>query len=280
MLWYFGTQIDIFVAGRMLGSGSLGIYSLARTLASLPVDKLSTVVKPIALPAFSRLQDDVDQALLYLGKSMRILALISFPVFLGVSAVSYDLVPAVLGPRWTGVATPLAILAAAMTMRLTGIFLAPFLLGLGHFRTSLVNTCIITTLFGIAYVTGAHWGLLGVCVAAAVAYPLAFLVMVERVSVVRKGQFWALVLPLFRPALAAGLMYATVEAVSWLLPDWMLPPGLLHTARLAVLVATGTIVYPIFAWLLCRDVVGEVVSMLNLDRWRLRRARAIRVAGE
>lgn len=280
VLWYFGTQIDIFVAGRMLGSGALGIYSLARTLASLPVDKLSTVVKPVALPAFSRLQDDADQALIYLGKSMRVLALVSFPVFLGLSAVSHDLVPVVLGSRWSSVATPLAILAAAMTMRLTGIFLAPFLLGFGHFRASLENTCVTTVLFGVAYVIGAHWSLLGVCVAAAVAYPLQFLLWVKRISVVRHGHSWTLLRPLLRPGLAAALMYAAVIAVSWLLPNWILPPGLLHSARLAILVATGLVAYPMLAMLLCRDVVREAVSMLNLERWHWRGARVFRVAGE
>lgn len=280
VLWYFGTQIDIFVAGRMLGSGALGVYSVARTLASLPVDRLSTVVKPIALPAFSRLQDDTDQALIYLGKAMRILALISFPVFLGVSAVSHDLVPVVLGPRWNSVATPLAILAAAMTMRLTGIFLAPFLLGFGHFRASLENTCVTTLLFIAAYVIGAHWGLLGVCVAAAIAYPLQFLLWATRISVVRRGHFWTLLRPLLRPGIAAALMYAAVMAVSWLLPNWMLPVGLLHTARLAILVATGLVAYPALAMLLCRDVVAEAASMLNLDRWHRRGRRALHVAGE
>lgn len=280
VVWYFGTQIDILVAGRMLGSDALGIYSLARTLASLPVDKLSTVVKPVALPAFSRLQDDTDQALEYLGKSMRILALVSFPIFIGVSAVSHDLVPAVLGARWMPVATPLAILAAAMTMRLTGICLSPFLLGFGHFRASLENTCVIAALFGVCFVVGAHWGVLGVCIAAAVAYPAAFLFMVERVSLVRKGHFWTLVRPLLRPGLAAALMYVVVTAVSWLLPNWMLPAGLLHTARLVVLVATGAIAYPVLAMLLCRDVVAETASMLNLDRWRWRGRRALHVAGE
>ena len=280
VLWYFGMSIDIFVAGRMLGSDALGIYSLARTLASLPADKLSTVVKPIALPAFSRLQDDAEQALTYLGKSMRILALISFPIFLGVSAVSHDLVPAVLGPRWTAVATPLAILAAAMTMRLTGIFISPFLLGFGHFRASLENTCVMTALFGVCFTIGAHWGVHGVCIAAAVAYPLAFLFMVQRVSLVRRGHFWLLLRPLLRLGLAAALMYAAVTAVSWLLPDWMLPSGLLHSARLVVLVATGIVTYPVFALLFCRDVVAEAASVLHLDRWRWRGMRALGVAGE
>ncbi len=42
LLWYVGTQIDVFITGRMLGSNALGIYSLARTLASLPITNPAT----------------------------------------------------------------------------------------------------------------------------------------------------------------------------------------------------------------------------------------------
>ncbi|MEO8715511.1 MAG: lipopolysaccharide biosynthesis protein [Acetobacteraceae bacterium] len=274
VLWYFSTQIDILVAGRLLGSNVLGIYSLARTLASLPIDKLATVVKPIGLPAFARVQDDIDQALSYLAKSMRVLALLSFPIFFGLSAVAHDLVPAVLGPRWAGAATPLAILALGMTLRPTGLFVAPFMLGLGHFRTSLVNTVIGTIMFGLAYVVGAHWGIYGICGAAAVAYPLQFLLWVHRVSVVRRGWFRRLLAPLLRPGLAAVLMYVAVQAVSW-----TLPAGFSASVRLGVLVATGSVVYAVCAFLLCRDIVEEVMSLLGLDRWGHRIGRPIGMAG-
>jgi len=275
VLWYFGTQIDILVAGRMLGSGALGIYSLARTLASMPIDKLAMVVKPVGLPAFARLQDDVDQALVYLGKSMRILALLSFPIFFGLSAVAHDMVPVLLGARWSGVATPLSILALAMMARPTGLFLAPFLLGLGRFRASLVNTIVSTLLFGAAYVTGVHWGLYGLCIGGAVAYPLQFLFLVKRISVVRRGCFWLLLRPLLRPALAALLMYVVVRAVSWGLPVSFSAP-----VRLGVLIGTGVVVYPASAYLICRDIVAEVISLLGLDRWHRRVLRPAGLAGE
>lgn len=275
VLWYFSTQIDILVTGRMLGSGALGIYSLARSLASLPIDKLSSVVKPIGLPAFARLQDDTGQAVIYLGKSMRVLALLSFPVFFGLSAVAPEFVPAVLGPKWAGVAGPLSVLALAMTLRPAGLFLAPFLLGFGHFRASLVNTMAGTILFGVVYIVGAHWGIYGVCIGAVIAYPLQFVFWVARVSVVRAGCFRILMQPLLRPATAAVLMYLAVEAVSW-----TLPVGLSALERLAILVGTGAVAYPLAAYLLCRDIIEEVTSLLGLDRLRRRFSRPVRIAGE
>jgi hypothetical protein len=161
-----------------------------------------------------------------------------------------------------------------MLARPTGLFLAPFLLGLGHFRASLVNTIVTTALFGAAYVAGAHWGILGVCVGAAVAYPLQFLFWVMRISVVRPGCFGMLLRPLLRPGLAGALMYGVVLAVSW-----SLPAGFSPLARLFLLVGIGLAAYPTFAYLICRDIVKEVVSLLGLDRLRRRVPRPVGIAG-
>ncbi len=274
LLWYVSTQIDIFVAGRMLGSDALGIYSLARTLASMPVDKLAMVAKPIGLPAFARLQDDKAQALAYLAKSIRIIALMSFPVFAGLSAVAPTLVAAVLGPTWTGAAAPLAILALGMSLRPAGLFIAPFLLGMGHFRASMLNTLATTILFGAAYGVGAHWGVHGVCIGAAIAYPLQFVFMVHRVGVVRAGCFRLLMQPLLGPAVSCLLMYLAVLAASWTLPA-ELPPR----ARLAVLIGTGSIAYALAVFVLCRSIVAEIVSMLGLGRRFMPGTRPARATG-
>ncbi len=262
VLWYFSTQIDILITGRLLGSTSLGVYAVARSLASLPIDKLAMVVKPVGLPAFARLQDDPAQAVAYLGKSMRILALLSFPVFVGMSAVAPVLVRVVLGASWTRAVVPLSILALGMTLRPAGLFLSPLLLGFGHFRGSLINTGVSTVLFCTAYVIGARWGVYGVCIGAAVAYPLQFLFMVHRVSVVQAGCFWLLLLPLLRPAIACVAMYGAVHVVSCnIAPDMPALP------RLGLLVGTGATVYGIVGWILCRDLIRELVSLVGLDGW-------------
>ena len=274
LLWYVSTQIDVLVTGRMLGSGALGIYSLARTLAAMPVDKLAYVAKPIGLPAFARLQDDKALALAYLAKSIRVLAFASFPVFTGLAAVAPAFVAAVLGPRWTGAAAPLAILAIGMSVRPAGLFIAPFLLGMGHFRASMVNTLLTTVLFGLAYGVGARWGLFGVCVGAAIAYPAQFLFMVHRVALVQRGCFRLLLQPLLRPAAASLLMCLAILASSWALPE-----ALPARARLALLVGTGLLAYALAALLLCRAALAEVAAMLGLPRRLAPSLRPARVAG-
>jgi O-antigen/teichoic acid export membrane protein len=52
------TQLDRLVVGRTLGVASLGIYSLASRLASIPVVGLSNVIIRVAFPVFTKVQED------------------------------------------------------------------------------------------------------------------------------------------------------------------------------------------------------------------------------
>jgi lipopolysaccharide exporter len=161
-----------------------------------------------------------------------------------------------------------------MSLRPAGLFIAPFMLGMGHFRASMLNTLAATLLFGAAYGLGARWGLYGVCVGAAIAYPLQFLLLVHRVALVRTGCFRLLVRPLLRPALACLLMYLAVLATAWTLPAEILP-----SARLALLIGTGAAAYAVGTLLLCRDILGEIASMLGLGRGFMRSPRPARAGG-
>ncbi len=148
------------------------------------------------------------------------------------------------------------------------------MLGMGHFRASMVNTLATTVLFGAAYGLGAHWGLYGVCIGAAIAYPLQFLFMVYRIAVVRAGCFRLLLQPLLRPATACLLMYLAILAASWNLPAELSP-----RARLGLLIGTGSAAYSLAALLLCRGILGEIAAIVGLDRRFMPSTRPARASG-
>ncbi len=58
LLWSVYTSADVFIIGKLLGPQILGIYSVSRYVAALPIEKLALVINPIAFPAFARVQDD------------------------------------------------------------------------------------------------------------------------------------------------------------------------------------------------------------------------------
>ena len=58
--WSTYSHSDVFVAGQMLGSAATGVYTFAWTIASIPVDKISSLVMQVVPPIFSAVQDDLN----------------------------------------------------------------------------------------------------------------------------------------------------------------------------------------------------------------------------
>ena len=255
-LWYIGQQIDVLLVGKLLGDQTLGVYAVARTVAALPVNKIGAIVRAVSASTFSRLQDDRERAVSYLLGIMRILAFIAFPVFFGMAAVAPELVAVVLSNRWNEAALPLAILAVGMAGRPSGLAMAPFLMALGEYRYSLANSFVSLALFAAAYSAGSFWGLIGVCVAGAVAYPFQLMFQVKRIAKITGASFGGIMATLVRPLCSASAMWAC-GALARVPIGADGPPAV----RLALLVAVGAVAYAAMAWLMCRDILREVVLL-------------------
>jgi teichuronic acid exporter len=251
-LWYLYSNADVFIVGKAFGADVLGIYSIARNFAALPVEKLALVVKPVAFPAFVQVQHDYATALGYLRKAMRLLAFATFPIFFGVSAVAPWITAVILGPKWNEVAAPLAILALATIGRPIGILVSPFLVGIGQFVASFKNTLIASILFPAAFLIGSYWGMSGVCVASLIAYPLHLLSLLRRVALVTNTPIMSLIWPLLSPLAGSLIMYIAVRAMAAILPV-----NTDSVESLLLLVITGAAFYLNYALLLQRGVFLE-----------------------
>ncbi|MGD9617227.1 MAG: lipopolysaccharide biosynthesis protein [Alphaproteobacteria bacterium] len=255
ILWYAYSSADVFIIGKLLGPDILGIYSVARNLAALPIDKLASVVKPVVFPAFAKIQNDQATALVYLQKALRLLAFLTLPVFFGISAVAPWITGVVLGPKWHDAILPLAILALAMALRPVGLILYTFLIGIGQFGASFKNTVFASILFPTAFLIGSHWGLLGVCTAWLVVYPLYFFSLLRRVALVANTSMMTLIQPLLPPLVGSLTMYIAVGGMATALPtDIDQVEGLLFLA------ASGAAIYLGYSLFLMRGMFVEVLS--------------------
>jgi O-antigen/teichoic acid export membrane protein len=238
VFWFLYSQADNLILGKRFGGEALGIYSVAIQLAALPMDKLGPVIGQVAFPAFASVQARPHDATTYLLKAMRLIAFVSFPSLLGLSAVAPWFVPAVLGPKWHDAILPLQLLALSMPFRFIALALPPYLKGLGYARLSLTNTMLAFVLLPIAFLIGSAWGALGLCIAWLAVYPPYFaitLVRAGRVTPITLGATLRAIAPSF---LAATAMYLGVVAVGTTLPVAAGPA--LH---LVVLIALGAVIY-------------------------------------
>ena len=256
-VWYLSTQIDVLIIGRILGDQAVAIYAVARTIAALPVTKTATVLNSIAAPAFSRIQHDPALAGAYLGKSMRLLSFIAFPIFFGITATAPEIVPVVLGGNWAQAVLPLQIIALGMAIRPAGTVAPALLIGLGHARSVFHNTLLGLGLFTFAFLLGSHWGIVGVSLASAIVFPLQLLQMLVRVRAATRVGLAAMLGPMLPPLLCALAMLAVLAALRPLLGGWS------PAARLPVLVGVGAVAYVSAAALICRPLLRELLGLLR-----------------
>lgn len=107
---YFSSKFDILIIGKLLGTELLGIYSLAKELASKIILLINTIANRVILPFFSKLQgDDVELRKMYI-KVIRLLAFIGFPVCVFIGGLSMPIVAILYGNSYKEIVPLLSIL--------------------------------------------------------------------------------------------------------------------------------------------------------------------------
>ena len=85
---YCAQYFDKLVIGQQIGSAALGLYSLSDRLMRLPLTNITAVAGGVMFPALSKLQDDVALVKQAYLRANRMIALVTFPMMLGLSALA------------------------------------------------------------------------------------------------------------------------------------------------------------------------------------------------
>lgn len=238
--WYGYTSLDSTLAGRMLGKDSLGVYGFAMTFASLPETEVSSMVSRVVPGVFSAIQDNPPELRRYFLLLTEGISYLTLPMALGLALTADDFVLAALGPKWTAVILPLQILSVYVAVNTCQMLLSHVLLWTGHFRAYMWVNIWALVLLPTCFWVGLQWGVPGLAIAWAIAFPLSIvprLVLASRILDLSAIDYIAVV----RPALiACGVM-----AVGVLLTERSLPGSLPHAARLGVEAAAGAVVYTV-----------------------------------
>lgn len=258
VLWFFYTQADTFIIGKFLGKELLGYYSVSMHLASLPMDKTSGIINQVAFPAFASIQDDSQKVSSHFLKAVRIGSFLAFPILWGMSSIAPELVAVFLGIKWHNAALPLQLLSLVIPIRMISNLMSPTMLGVGRADISFYNTLLGFVVMPTVIVIFAHWGLLGVCLAWMIFFPLVFWRNLYRVVSVIGIRVSDVVTAMVKPALAAATMYAAIMAFKALFAND--PKSIPH---LVLFVITGAMVYGAVIGSIYRQGCREVLGLIT-----------------
>ena len=167
--------------------------------------------------AFSvaKIQTDPDELRRYLRNITGAMALIIFPVTVGMALVAPEFVPLILGAKWIGVILPLEILVLHALVRSNVILIVPLLNVIGEERLVMWNSLACMVVLPISFYIGSRWGTAGIATGWVVVYPLLQLPMFARIF--RKVHFpRSEYLATMWPAVSGCVVMAlSVEAFKW-----------------------------------------------------------------
>jgi PST family polysaccharide transporter len=255
---YFARNADKLLIGRFLGTQDLGYYDLAYRLMQFPLQSISAVVGRVMFPLFSRMQDDTAQFGRAYLKVASVIALISFPLMLGLTALAWPFVLTLFGAEWTPIVPLLLILAPLGALQSIMTTIGHIYTATGRTDLGLRWTVIAGLLIMLSFVLGLPWGILGVTASYAMmmlllTYPtFAFAFRLIGLRVLDLGRV------LWRPAVCSVAMYAVVAsgAIGW-------PSGAPAWLALSFLVPLGAAIYFASSWAINRAQMREVISILR-----------------
>jgi O-antigen/teichoic acid export membrane protein len=228
-------QGDNLVVGRWLGPVALGIYGRAYGLMVMPAIIFGRIVNRVLFPVMSQVQDERDRLAGAYERALAIVALVSLPISAVLWVVAPELIPALLGPKWTGVVLPFRLFTFSLLFRMSSKISDACTKAAGAVYGRAALQALFAVLVLVGAFIGQRWGIGGVAVAVSIAMCVNWLTMAALGRSVT-GLSWSRFARAHAPgALVAGLMGGAVAVT-------VQAARAAHLGKIPILLAAGLVV--------------------------------------
>lgn len=172
LLYNLYSNADYLIVGKVFGSYSAGIYSLAYRIVTDTVKLLTSNLNEVAYPAFSRLQNDTKRLQLYFftlargSLQLNSIVLITIALFIDEILVLADYT------EWLDAIPLVQLLAASAILRTVAPLVPQLLNAVGQAKLNFYYSLSNAIIMPIAFLVGAQFGLEGVGWAWVLGYPV------------------------------------------------------------------------------------------------------------
>lgn len=209
---YAVVNIDNALIGAKIGAAALGYYMLAYNLVLLPATNVGGLVGRVMFPALSSLRSDPGRFVRAYTRMLRLVAVVTFPLIVGLGVTAPIAIPLIYGPQWEPTVTLLQILTAIgifQAVNVSGV--AYSAIGRPHLLLAWATVSLVVMTVGFAI--GARWGVTGVAWSYLIVSPVVGLpphLIVNRLIGLRQKEFIGI---LGAPLLAALTMGGVILIV-------------------------------------------------------------------
>lgn len=266
-LVFFSRRTDDFLIGYFLGPTMLGYYSVGYRLLLVIMRVVTGITNAVAFPTFSRLQQNPRRMRRAFYKVTQYTSLLAIPVFMGLAVLAPELVPALFGEQWAPSVPVMQVLALIGILQSVLAFNGSVIKASGKPSWYLGILLLTSVCSVIGFLIAVRWGI--VAVAASFVIVGYMLAPISYIAVHRLIQidFRTYLRQFAAPGFAALTMILVVLGVQYVLR----PLDLNRYLEMAILIATGALVYLLVIWLTARSLCREMLELvlLALPDWKL-----------
>lgn len=157
----FNSQIDIFLGSKLLGTASIGLYSLPKELNLRIAGLINPIITQVAFPIMAKAQHDEAQLRRIYLQIMRMTASVNFPIYVFIGVFATDIVTLVFGSGWQDAVPLLRILSAWALIRSTINPVGSLLMARGRADLSFTWNLSLLLVIPPAIWFGSHFGIKG-----------------------------------------------------------------------------------------------------------------------
>ncbi len=260
-----------FVVGRLAGSSSLGLFSVAAEISDMPGTELVAPINRAVLPAYMTIAHDLTALRREYLSVLALVALLAVPIVAAFAVCAPFLVLLFLGPKWLQTADLIEILAFYGITRViqSNAYSAYLALGKPQYYVG-VSFIHVSILLVLLIVFTMHGGLHGAAwayvLASLIALPIDYLFLIRFMGL-RPSAYVA---SLWRPFISATVMYLAVRLFGPPLPGTVALPAAQAAYSFLICIAIGAPTYVLTELLLwiCSGRPAESAEAMVLQRVR------------
>ncbi|WNB92683.1 lipopolysaccharide biosynthesis protein [Bacillus sp. NEB1478] len=159
-------NVDYLIIGKILGSSSLGIYTIAFQWSTVARFYFSQAIANVAFPEIARNQNDFNKVGIIYTNIIRKISFITFPLCMGIACVADEFIMVLYGDRWLEVIPVLQVLMLAGMITSIGTVVGSVYKGIGRPDIELkVNVYSLISFIILILILGNAYGLIGVAYA-------------------------------------------------------------------------------------------------------------------
>jgi len=159
---YFNSQFDVILIGKLLGTETLGIYSVAKNLSMRPAEIINPIITKVTFPIMAKVQNDTLRLKSIYLKTINYLSSINFPIYILLAIFAEPIILMLFGEKWHDSIIILQILSIYGAFRATTNPIGSLLLSKGRADLGFYWNLGLFFIIPLAIYIGSFWGLIGV----------------------------------------------------------------------------------------------------------------------